>query len=184
MAMELFCGYLIPFFVLLLHNQICETDRRPSMISQYLALFFCLLSFGYSACAPMLTTGLMQVFSDLVFTYKVFLVLWLLITASLAFKRQTSESVPLFYGDLFYATSFFWDLLLPKFEPVYGGWFSEGYLPPAAVILYTLWRSAEGYSFRLTFSEEQRQMTPADCYPENPLSGLIRPHRGNGAHPT
>ena len=33
-AMELFCGYLIPFFVLLLPNQICETDRRPSMISQ------------------------------------------------------------------------------------------------------------------------------------------------------
>lgn len=160
-AMELFCGYLIPFFVLLLHNQICETDRRPSTISQYLALFFCLLSFGYSACAPMLTTGLMQVFSGLVFTYKVFLVLWLLITASLAFKRQTPESVPLFYGDLFYATSFFWDLLLPKFEPVYGGWFSEwGTSLLLLMILYTLWNDlVKAYSFRLTFSEEQRQLT-------------------------
>lgn len=131
------------------------------MISQYLALFFCLLSFGYSACAPMLTTGLMQVFSGLVFTYKVFLVLWLLITASLAFKRQTPESVPLFYGDLFYATSFFWDLLLPKFEPVYGGWFSEwGTSLLLLMILYTLWNDlVKAYSFRLTFSEEQRQLT-------------------------
>lgn len=109
----------------------------------------------------MLTTGLMQVFSGLVFTYKIFLVLWLLITASLAFKRQTPESVPLFYGDLFYATSFFWDLLLPKFEPVYGGWFSEwGTSLLLLMILYTLWNDlVKAYSFRLTFSEEQRQLT-------------------------
>ena len=61
----------------------------------------------------------------------------------------------------FYATSFFWDLLLPKFEPVYGGWFSEwGTSLLLLMILYTLWNDlVKAYSFRLTFSEEQRQLT-------------------------
>ena len=74
---------------------------------------------------------------------------------------QQDQIVPLFYGDLFYATSFFWDLLLPKFEPVYGGWFSEwGTSLLLLMILYTLWNDlVKAYSFRLTFSEEQRQLT-------------------------
>ena len=49
----------------------------------------------------------------------------------------------------------------PKFEPVYGGWFSEwGTSLLLLMILYTLWNDlVKAYSFRLTFSEEQRQLT-------------------------
>lgn len=160
-AIELSCGYLIPLFVMMLHNQICETDHRASTAALYLASFFCLLTFGYSACSFMLTTDLMNLFSGMIFVYKAFVLIWLLSTAVLALKHQTPESTALFYGDIFYATAFFWDLLLPKFEPIYGGWFSEwGTSLLLLVILYTLWNDlVKAYSFRLTFSEEQRQLT-------------------------
>ena len=61
---------------------------------------------------------------------------------------------PLFYASVFYAIALIWDRILPRFEPILFGWFSEwGSLALILAIGITLWRkiiSAYAYGAKIT----------------------------------
>ncbi|MDO4261261.1 MAG: GHKL domain-containing protein [Eubacteriales bacterium] len=160
-TLELLCGYLVSFLVVFLHNRLCAAGRRTALISQGTALSMLVLAGLYGLCSPLLTVPVMDVFSVLSVLYKAALSLYLIGTAARAVRRQDPETFCLLCGASFYGTAFLWDCLLPSFEPVYGGWFSEwGTAVLLLAILYTFWKDlASAYAFRYIFMEERRQLT-------------------------
>ena len=115
----------------------------------------------YGLCSQWLTGSLIQAFSHLVFGFKVFIAGYLLLSSWVYYERKAQQGCPLFYASVAYAVFFVWDRLLPDYEPIYGGWYTEW---GSAVLVMTigclLWRSMFlAYSYGLVFAEEQRQMT-------------------------
>lgn len=159
-ALELSCGYLVMFLIILLHNQICCTERQNSRFSQSTAFVFFLITLLYGLYAPYLTTTVIQVFSACVTVYKLLTAVYLLCTAILAFYQKELPAVYLFYGDIFYGMVLLWDRILPSYEPIYGGWFSEcGCIVLIFMILYTLWNDmTQAYLTNLALEEEKRHL--------------------------
>ena len=160
-GLELGAGYLLTFFVILLHNRICEVNGLTSRISATASAVFCLFAFTYGLSAEFLTIPYMRAFSIAVFLYKAAVTAYLLITAGLSLKKQEGHGEPLFYASVFYATAFAWDRILPYHEPIFTGWFSEwGSVVLIFTIGYTLWRDiTSAYAYSLAFAEEHRQVT-------------------------
>lgn len=65
-SIELVSGYLVTWFVLLLHNRICDTKRYAQIISDILGGAVCLLALLYGLFAARLTAPVMLAFSNLV----------------------------------------------------------------------------------------------------------------------
>lgn len=159
-AVELVSGYLLAFLTVLLHNRLCRSDLRLRFLSCTTAALFCAVSFFYGLCSAHLTTGLIRLFSSCVFVYKAALALYLLLTSWFLFERKASAGRPLFYASLSYGVFFLWDRILPDYEPIFGGWFSEwGSLILVIAIGYLLWRDmVSAYFYGLVFAEEHHQM--------------------------
>lgn len=160
-ALELFCGYLVTFFVLMLHNQLCSMERHLCQISQGTALIICAIALCYGLASASLTGPVITAFSTLTKWYKAFCVLYLMASSADALSRRQPDTLALFCGDVFYGMAFLWDLLLPSYEPVYGGWLTEwGTLILLLCMLYTLWHDvSQAYVFQFSFQEERRQLT-------------------------
>lgn len=159
-SIELVSGYLVTLFVILLHNRICDTKKAMQAISATFAGVVCVLAFLYGLFAAELTLPLMLAFSNLIFGFKLLTSVYLLFTSAMAVRRNIEKATILLYADIIYACAFAWDRLLPKYEPVLGGWFQEwGSLSLAfatgVVLLYDV---AMGYRHSLIYVEEQRQM--------------------------
>lgn len=159
-TLELGSGYLVIVLIILLHNRICGTHPVLSCISQGTALFFFSASLVYGTCAPWLTISIMRFCSVCICAYKLIAAAYLLYTSFMTLLQKDPSIQLLFYGDVFYGAVLLWDRLLPKYEPVYGGWFSEwGCLILMLVILYTLISDiAQTYTLRLAFAEEKKQL--------------------------
>ncbi len=159
-TVELVSGYLMTLLVLLLHNRICDTDRRLRWISGITAGVISMIALLYGVFASQLSLPVMLAFSRLVFTFKLLTALYLLGTAVLAVRRKLENAAVLLYADIVYACAFAWDRLLPVYEPILGGWFQEwGGLGLVLAVGVVLWRDvAIGYRHSLIYAEEQRQM--------------------------
>lgn len=160
-ALELFSGYLLACFIVVLHNRVCDVGYVCRRLSAWLTAGFALLSLSYGLLSPELTVPVMRLFSFMTGFFKVAMAVYLLITAAISLKRQNHQAGPLFYATVFYASSLTWDRLLPVFEPKYFGWFAEwGSLFLVFAIGYVLWRDVvSAYANSLSFAEEHRQMT-------------------------
>lgn len=160
-ALELCSNYLLTVLVVVLHNRICSTHPRIRRISLWVSLSFCGLSLCYGLCGPWLTVSMERMFSMLVFCYKAAVAAYLLITAARSLNADRSQSAPLFYASVFYATAFAWDRIFPSFEPILSGWFAEwGSLVLVLAIGYSLMRDiASAYACSLAFAEEHRQVS-------------------------
>ena len=160
-SLELFSGYVVAWLVLVLHNRLCSMDQHLCRISQGTALIVCTIALCYGLTSASLTVPVMNGFSILTTWYKAFCVLYLLASSADALSRRQPDTLALFCGDVFYGTAFLWDLLLPAYEPVYGGWLTEwGTLILFLCMLYTLWHDiTQAYIFRYSFQEERRQLT-------------------------
>lgn len=159
-TIELVSGYLVTLLVILLHNRICNTQRRAQIISGVAAAIVCVLALLYGLSAAYLTLPVMLAYSNLVFSVKLLTAVYLLFTAAMAVRRNVASAAVLLYADIVYACSFVWDRLLPSYEPILGGWFQEwGSLSLVIAIGVVLWYDvAMGYQRSLVYAEEQRQM--------------------------
>ena len=159
-TMELVSGYLVTLLVMVLHNRICETNRRAQLISGTAAGLVCVLALLYGAFAAKLTLSAIFAFSNLIFGFKLLTAGYLLATAAMAVRRNTEKAALLLYADIVYACAFVWDRLLPNYEPILGGWFQEwGSLSLVLAVGVVLSHDiAMGYRHSLVYTEEQRQM--------------------------
>lgn len=181
-AIELFSGYLFSFFTVLLHSSICAIDRRIKYPAYAVSGSFCILALLYGLFASRLTAPLIQIFSSLVFLFKILLCTYLLVTSWLYFDRKASSGSFLFYASISYAAFFVWDRILPDYEPVFGGWYAEwGCFILVAAIGCSLWRDmVSAYLYGLIFAEEHhqmvRQLSMQNAYMEK-LTGQISKNR-------
>ncbi|WP_028828969.1 sensor histidine kinase [Proteocatella sphenisci] len=157
---ELVSGYLVTLLVVLLHNRICDIKRMARVVSGILAGSVCVLAFFYGLFASHLTLPIMLAFSNLVFGFKLLTALYLLFTGLVAVRRNIDKARILLYADILYACAFVWDRLLPKYEPIFSGWFQEwgsfGLVLAIGVVLgYDV---AMGYRHSFVYAEEHRQM--------------------------
>ena len=162
-TLELFSGYLLIFLTILLQNDLCRTNWLTSHISSGAALVFCLLAllYGIISAASRITNWERDVFSILVVGYKAVIAAYLLLTSFLAFRAGTVRSRALLLANVIYGVTFVWDRLLPSYEPILGGWFTEwGSFILVLATGYTIWRDIiTAYSYSLAFAEEHHQMT-------------------------
>lgn len=159
-SIELVSGYVVTLLVLLLHNSICETQKHAQIISGTVSGVICMLALFYGLFAAHLTLPVMFVFSNLVYGFKLFTAVYLLLTATVAVRQDTPKATVLLYADIIYACAFVWDRLLPNYEPIFSGWFQEwGSLSLVLATGVVLWYDiAMGYRNSLVYAEEQRQM--------------------------
>lgn len=159
-TVELVCGHILTLLLLVLHGRICDTPRTTRHLAEGAILMVCALSLCYGVYAAKVTQPLTAAFSGIESAFKLVTTLYLLVTAFLAIRQRDERAVPLFYADIFYATVFLWDSLLPAYEPISGGWFPEwGVLVLVGALGTVLWRDISiGYHRSLTFAEEQRQI--------------------------
>lgn len=156
------CGkYLVTLLVLVLHNRICHRGRIPALASNTTAALFCIISLIYGLSSTYLTVPVMQMFTASEDIFKVLTAGYLIITAYRALDTLNRSTSFLFYASVFYAESALWDLFLPGYEPVYGGWFPEwGGLAMVLAAGITLWSEIfQAYTYNLAFAEEHRQVT-------------------------
>ncbi|MBS6398028.1 MAG: GHKL domain-containing protein [Clostridiales bacterium] len=159
--LEIFCGYAVTLLVILLHNRLCCPGRTVRLISQGAAALVCLLALLYSSLAPWLTTPVMRAFSTFITLYKTAAAAYLLITALWCARQKKPEAYPLLCGTVCYSAFLLWDRLLPAYEPVYGGWFSElGSFVLILALFWTVWKDIlHAYTFHTSFVDDYRQLS-------------------------
>ena len=181
-ALELICIYLIMFFVILLHNRLCDTGYYCRRISTAISAGFCLVAGCYGLFSAYLTVPVMQLYSRCLFIYKLAFAAYLLISAGLSLKRLNQIAKPLFFAEIAYAVVFIWDRILPTFEPIFFGWFMDwGSLMIVCAIGYTLWRDLTSvYMNKLAFEEEnhqyKKQLAMQEVY-QKELNGQLEERR-------
>lgn len=160
-GLELACGYLTTFLVVILHNRLCKDSSPIAHFSTGLTAFAFVLSLIYGLGASLITSASMHLFSLFISCFKAFIALFLLIRSYLFLRQKEQKALPLFYGSAFYAMSFLWDRLLPSYEPIYGGWFLElGCIFMILTAGYTLWKDLVNvYAYNTALAEEHRQVT-------------------------
>ncbi len=101
-----------------------------------------------------------RLFSALSVFWKGYAALCLVLLSAWALWRGKRYSVPLLCASLALGACLAADRLLPLYEPICGGWFSElGALFLVLGLGTVLWRSAmDAYHFRLAYEKEYRQM--------------------------
>lgn len=158
-AIEIACGYALSLLVFILQNRLCRIEGLIRRCSEIVAAFFCIIALIYGLLSPHLTVPMMKAFSLAALLFKLGTATYLLAISLYALKRHNEKAGPLFYATLFYAALLIWDRLLPAYEPILTGWFSEwGSLAIILTIGFTLWRDiVAAYSFNLSFAEEHRQ---------------------------
>ncbi len=119
----LFC-YLTLFMLVLLHNQICEANRISALVSNITSASFCVLIALYILFSKYLNDYTIDIFSTVIFGYKLILAIYLLITSYISVRRH-KKALPLLNMSVFFACACIWDRALPKYEPIFGGWFLE-----------------------------------------------------------
>lgn len=167
-TLELMSGYVITFLIVLLHNRLTQTrhimEKGIGCGVAVLAAVICVVVFLYGNFSAGLTLRMEVGFSFIVFWYKIIIACYLVGRSVISVYRQQTEGVPLLTGSLFYACSYMWDRLYPKFEPIYGGWFAEW----ATIVMifasgFVLWRrllqnAKQAELLQKQYTEMEKQM--------------------------
>lgn len=158
-AIEITCGYIMMLLVIILQNRLCRVEGLTRRLSETAGGIICIAALAYGLFSAHLTVPVMEVFSVIIMLFKLGTAVYLLSVSLYALKHHNLRTMPLFYTSVFYAALLLWDRLLPAYEPVLTGWFSEwGSLLMILMIGYTLWRDiVAAYSYNLAFAEEHRQ---------------------------
>ena len=158
--LELVCIYLMPLLAVILHNRICDVSPLCNRISIGIMSFFCLIACGYALEASNLTVPVMQLFSNLIFVYKLGTAVYLFVTAYQSVSFGVTMVRPIYYATIAYATVFLWDRILPVFEPIVFGWFMDwgNLILVVAIGISLLSDMITAHTRNLAFAEEHRQM--------------------------
>lgn len=160
-ALELLCIYLMPVFIITLHNRICDVSKKCKIISVSVATANAILALCYGLTSSLLPLSVMKLFSCYIAGYTILLAVYLLSTAFHALEEHTKQVRPIYYASITYACLLIWDRIFPNYEPIYYGWFTDwGNLILVMAIGYSLMRDMiHNYLRNLSFAEEHRQMT-------------------------
>lgn len=124
-ALEMVCGYLMTVLVVLLQNRLCRAEGIFTRVLELVGVLFCIMALCYSLFSAQLTTTVMELFSVAAFLFKSGAALWLLVVSLYGVRENRVKNLPLFYASVVYAALLLWDRLLPAYEPVLTGWFTE-----------------------------------------------------------
>lgn len=160
-AIETTSGYIVLFLTILVNNRICRVRHITNVISSAVSAAFCILIFTYTMNASFVSGVFIDLFSNIIFCYKLLTAGYLLITGWHSTSEYNENYRPLFYASMFYASSCVWDRILPMYEPIYGGRFIEyGCLALVLSIGFMLLKEIiQSYSYSMAFAEEKKQMT-------------------------
>lgn len=159
-ALEIFGSYTMTLLVVTVQNRLCSVESLYSRISEAAAAVFCVIALCYGLFSAHLTVPVMEGFSLLSAVFKSAAAIYLLAVSFCALHLKSLRGPALFYGSSFYAALLLWDRLLPSYEPIIFGWFSEwGSFILIVVIGSTLWHElVSGYAYSVAFAEEHRQL--------------------------
>lgn len=128
------------------------------LVSPCILVVICALArFGGSAVWPPAAGA---VFSGLTLGLKYYAVACLVGLSGWSLWKRRCRSVPLLCGSVALAGCLMWDRLLPRYQPVWGGWFTEvGGVLLTLSLGAVLWMDAvDAYRFRLTYQDNYRRM--------------------------
>lgn len=157
-AVGLISYYLIYTFIIALHNKICSVNKTIDIIVTAFSLIVCITAAALAVFSADIYIEGREIISTVLGIYKWLCGAYLIITVVIGARE--SRSTTLLFGNVFFAVSLVFDRFYPVYEPVYGGWFTE---ISAVVLIICLgliqWTDfADALIFKLTFTEEQRQM--------------------------
>lgn len=158
-TLELLCIYGMYLLVILLQNQIRHISVKKNLLVCVPAGLFCVFAAGY-ALFPGNSYVLNHTFEFLAHIVKLFTAVYLLVSALYAAWHEEDKSLLFLSGTVGFAFSLIADRVLPCYEPVYGGWFTEygGIYLTLCLGIIILSVLADTYSLQLTLAEEKRQL--------------------------
>ena len=159
-GVELFAIYGGYLFTVMLQNEICDMGDRAKKYSTAILTAFCAAALLYGLL-PVYPLWLVKLFGLSATVVKLFTAGYLFYCAVTAALWERSNSPLLLFCNTAFGVSIVFDRLLPGWEPIYGGWVTEyGYAVMVLGLGIVLWQElSEGYRFKLTFTEEKRQLT-------------------------
>ena len=159
-TIERFCYFSMFLFVVFLQNKLCKTNRIAARISVAACMMLCVLSIICGIFMPYWNLTALKAWSYLFAINKWLTASYLVVLAVTAMYRQIVKEWFILSGTLFYAVSLLADRILPAYEPIYGGYFSEW--GGAALILnlgFMLWSEIfDSYRYRILLEEKQHYM--------------------------
>lgn len=160
-GLETFCRYTFYWLTLLLISKLCQVRPRIFRIAVILGGLFPFIAWIVYLLAPSLTYGQMGLFSCCASAYKLFCSLWMLFCTLKQFYKRQPGSLLLSCAVLIQAVSLAMDRILPLFEPIRFGWFSEiSGLLFLILLAFRIWyETAQTYRTQGILEEEKRQLS-------------------------
>lgn len=160
--LELFCRYAVYGIAVLLANHLYVRHTRGRVAVSATAVIFPLAALGISLASPALNLESMLMLSHSAEIYKIFCALWIVFTAFLAGRKAplwSSQSI-LLAGACVFASSLAADRLLPSFEPIRFGWYSEiaGLIFVLLISLIMLQDALRLYKERILLVQQKEQL--------------------------
>ncbi len=152
--------YLIYTFVISAHNKILSISGFYNTFSIFISAAVCFSILTFSLFSNYISIYGREIISDILEYYKWCFAVYLIITSLFFEKYNLKENAILLFGNIFFAVSLIFDRIYPVFEPIYGLWFTEISVFVLIVCVGLIqWNNiTDAVIFKLTFSEEQRQM--------------------------
>ncbi|WP_394926513.1 GHKL domain-containing protein [uncultured Robinsoniella sp.] len=152
--------FLMLLLVVILQNKLCKINRLAMRMSVSASIILCVLSLVCGIFMPYWNLTVLKAWSYLFATTKWFTACYLVIIVISAIYRNVLQNWFILSGTLFYAVSILADRILPAYEPIYGGYFSEW--GGAILILslgFLLWfEILDSYKYRIILEEKQYHM--------------------------
>lgn len=160
-GLETFCRYTFYWLTLLLISKLCQVRPRTFWTAVILGGMFPFIAWTVYLLAPSLTYGQMGLFSCCASAYKLLCSLWMLFCTLKQFYKRLPGSLLLSCAVLIQAVSLAMDRILPLFEPIRFGWFSEiSGLLFLILLAFRIWyETAQTYRTQGILEEEKRQLS-------------------------
>ncbi|WP_243009208.1 GHKL domain-containing protein [Clostridium sp. AM58-1XD] len=163
---ELFCRYAVYGAAVLLVNHLYGKRSKARTAVSITAVLFPFAALGVSLAAPALSYQTMNLFSQLTGIYKICCSLWILCTSFFAGIGETTiKNRLLLAGTCVFASALAADRLMPAFEPLRFGWFSEtaGLIFVLIVSFLVFQDSFRIYRERIQLSQEKIWLESQIC---------------------
>lgn len=160
-GLETFCRYTFYWLTLLLISSLCQVRPRTFWTAVILGGLFPFIAWTVYLLAPSLTYGQMGLFSRFASAYKLLCSLWMLFCTLKQFYKRLPGSLLLSCAVLIQGISLAMDRILPLFEPIRFGWFSEiSGLLFLILLAFRIWyETAQTYRMQGILEEEKRQLS-------------------------
>jgi len=124
-TIESFCYFAFIYNIVRLHGIICSTHSKVWNLFHGMSVSMCIISLLYPSLIIKDNLGYMHAYSFIIEMYKYSVVIYLIISSFIASKKGNISARALLAGFLVFGYSLLADRMLPMFEPIRFGWFTE-----------------------------------------------------------